>query len=210
MHAETLTMLGQKHNQTHYRYKTTDGTVDREYLLDVNPWSWQRTRGDGQNIIDARWIDVRNGLFIDITGIAVTNQKDNPDLLQCKNNHKYHHADIWPLRDTTFEDMPAKIPYSFDEILIKEYSSKALVVTEYEGCVLSLSIACPSNEPLLTVIDSHRWNVQKQIWEPAPDVPMGGTIKGKMALKHLTVPPQYESVETGNFFYNIYRLFHWW
>jgi hypothetical protein len=136
MHTDTLTMLGQKYNQTRHIYKSADGTVEREYFIDVNPWIWERVRGDGQNIIDARWIDVRNGLFIDITGIAETEPQRYPGILHCKNYHRYHYDDIWPLRDTTFEGVPAKIPYNFDAILIKEYNTKALTVTEYEGFVL--------------------------------------------------------------------------
>ncbi|KAF8246685.1 hypothetical protein K440DRAFT_630874 [Wilcoxina mikolae CBS 423.85] len=184
MHADTLQMVGPKYNLTRHKYTSDDGTIEREYLLDVNPWIWQRVRGDGQNVIDARWVDVRNGLFIDITGIAETDPK-NPGVLNCKNYHRYRPEDIWPLRDTIFEGVPAKIPYNFDPILVKEYGTKALVVTEYEG---------------------HRWNVQKKIWEPAPDVPTGK----QGALNLPRVPHKYSTVQTGGFFYNVYRLIHWW
>ena len=64
---QTLAYLGEFLNYTTHTYKF-DGT-EREYFLDVNPHYVERIRGDGENIIDARWIDVRNGLFIDITGI---------------------------------------------------------------------------------------------------------------------------------------------
>jgi len=146
LHHNTLAMLGQQYNQTMHKYRSADGTVEREYLLDVNPWIWQRVRGDGKNVIDARWIDIRNGLFIDITGITETDPTNAPGILNCKNWHRYHYDDIWPLRDTTFEGVPAKIPYNFDAILVKEYNTKALTVTEFQGCVslsLSLSLSLP-------------------------------------------------------------------
>ncbi|KAI5787080.1 LicD family-domain-containing protein [Geopyxis carbonaria] len=183
--ADTLTMLGEKYNMTRHTYESEDKSVKRTYLLDINPWSWQRVRGDGMNIIDARWIDVRNGLFIDITGIADTG--DPAGILHCKNYHRYTVDDIWPLRDTVYEGTPAKIPYNYDEILIKEYNAKALVTTEYEG---------------------HRWNVKKKVWELAKDVPTGK--KGQVQLSNPRVPSKYSTVETGGIFHNIYRLIHWW
>ncbi|CCX32572.1 LicD family-domain-containing protein [Pyronema domesticum] len=184
MHADTLTDLGKRFNLTSHKYTSADGTVEREYMLDVNPWIWERVRGDGQNIIDARWIDIRNGLFIDITGIAETDA-NHPGVLNCKNYHRYKTEDIWPLRDTIFEGVPAKIPYNFDPILVKEYGTKALVVTEYEG---------------------HRWNVASKAWERAPDVPSGHLG----ALRTPRVPEKYSTVETGGVLYNLYRLIHWW
>ncbi|KAA8911782.1 LicD family-domain-containing protein [Sphaerosporella brunnea] len=187
VHVDTLKMLGAKYNQTTHLYKSEDGTVEREYFLDVNPWIWERVRGDGHNIIDARWIDVRNGLYIDITGISETEPEKFPGILHCKNYHRYHYDDIWPLRDTIFEGVPAKIPYNFDAILIKEYNTKALTVTEYEG---------------------HRWNVQKKVWELARDVPTGA--QGEIEHSKPRIPEKYSTVETGGFFHNIYRLIHWW
>lgn len=71
-----------------HHYTSDDGSVEREYLLDVNPWIWERVRGDGNNVIDARWVDVRNGLYVDITGIAET-RPAQPGILNCKNYHVY-------------------------------------------------------------------------------------------------------------------------
>ncbi|PUU80943.1 LicD family-domain-containing protein [Tuber borchii] len=187
MSADTLTMIGDRYNMTRHKYVSKDGLVEREYLLDVNPWIWQRVRGDGMNIIDARWVDVRNGLYIDITGIAETQPDSMPDILNCKNYHRYHVNDIWPLRDTTFEGVPAKIPSSFDEILITEYRSKALVVTEYEG---------------------HRWNTKSKTWDLANDVPAGEDAL--LLTNRVREPEKYYSVESGGFFYNVFRLLHWW
>jgi hypothetical protein len=134
---ETLAYMAKNLNRTMYDYSSTSGTsaetVKREYLLDVNPWSWQRDRGDGMNIIDARWIDVRNGLYIDITGLSEVHPDTDPGIWQCKNFHKYRTKDLYPMRESVYEGVPAKIPYAYDKILLEEYREKALVLTEYEG-----------------------------------------------------------------------------
>jgi hypothetical protein len=120
-------------NQTRHSYSTPDHRVKREYLLDVNSMAWERVRGDGMNIIDARWIDVQNGLYIDITGLSETHPDVEPGIVSCKNNHNYRTRDLYPMRESSFEGVPAKIPYAYDKLLIEEYQQKALTLTEYEG-----------------------------------------------------------------------------
>lgn len=134
--ASTLTWLGENWNMTMHNYTAVaaDGSdIRREYLLDINPNSKERVRGDGMNVIDARWIDVRNGLFIDITGLSETNPSTLPGIWSCKNYHRYRTRDLYPLRETVFEGVPALVPYSFDKILTEEYSSRALTSTFHEG-----------------------------------------------------------------------------
>ncbi|PBP23944.1 hypothetical protein BUE80_DR005048 [Diplocarpon rosae] len=96
----------------------------------IMPWDWDL---DTQNVIDARWIDVRNGLFIDITGLSETNPQAQPGVWSCKNYHRYRTSDLYPLRETEFEGVPALVPYSFDRILKQEYSAKVLTNTRHEG-----------------------------------------------------------------------------
>lgn len=139
----TLQYLGAKHNQTiHHDGRDAQGRK-REYLLDVNPWIWQRERGDGMNIIDARWIDLRNGLFIDITGLAETHPAEMPGVWACKNYHRYNVEELYPMRVTEFEGVEALVPYSYDKILRQEYGDKALMVGSYE---------------------KHLWNQDAQEW----------------------------------------------
>jgi hypothetical protein len=140
----TLQHLGAVYNQTRYPYVSFDGAVQREYLLDVNPWIWERVRGDGANIIDARWVDTRNGLFIDITGLAETHPDTKPGIWSCKNYHRYHTSELYPMRETIFEGVSAKVPYNYDKILVDEYKEKALVDVEFAG---------------------HRWNPDSKHWE---------------------------------------------
>jgi hypothetical protein len=131
----TLRYLGDTHNHTFQKYTSKDGKTKRQYLLDVNPWIWERERGDGMNIIDARWIDIRNGLFIDITGLSETQPDTSPGVWSCKNNHRYRTTDLYPMRTSVFEGVLATVPYAYDKILEEEYEEKALVLTEYEGYV---------------------------------------------------------------------------
>ena len=140
----TLLWLGENMNMTFHNHtfaSDTPGGPDdvRTYLLDVNPHITERVRGDGMNIIDARWIDTKTGLFIDITGISETEPKKAPGVWSCKNYHRFQTRDIWPLRETVFEGTPALVPHAFEEILQKEYSTFALTKTVHEGYVFSLS-----------------------------------------------------------------------
>lgn len=128
----TLRYLGENLNQTIYKYEPLDNSTTREYLLDVNPWSRQRERGDGQNIIDARWIDRSNGLYIDITGITELHPDTEPGILRCKNFHKYETGDLWPMRESTFEGVPAMIPYKYLDLLIGEYKKKAMAKKAFQ------------------------------------------------------------------------------
>ena len=128
---QSLAYMAEMLNYTTHSYKS--GNVEREYFLDVNPNYIERTRGDGWNIIDARWIDTRNGLFIDITGISETDPVDRPGVWSCKNEHNYSIMDIWPLRESTYEGVPALVPFAYDKVLMAEYGAKALTLTKYEG-----------------------------------------------------------------------------
>lgn len=127
----TLAYMADHLNQTVAEYVSADGKVKRKYLLDVNPWSRQRFRGEGLNIIDARWIDIRNGLYIDITGLSQLHPDTEPGVWQCKNFHKYRTEDLFPMRLTTYEGVPAKVPYKYVEILIQEYTERALTATQF-------------------------------------------------------------------------------
>ncbi|KAL4816297.1 LicD family-domain-containing protein [Aspergillus spinulosporus] len=126
----TLFRLADEFNGTVAQYNTTNPDTQHSYLLDVNPWARQRDRGKGLNIIDARWIDMQTGLYIDITGLSKLN-KEKPNEWGCKNNHNYMLSDIYPLRASFFEGVAAKVPYRYESVLIDEYSEEALSETHY-------------------------------------------------------------------------------
>ena len=143
----TLTYLAQTFNNSIYDYSSRDSDpdlepiVERQYLLDVNPAIVERDRGNGNNIIDARWIDIRNGLYIDVTGLSETEPVDQPGVWTCKNYHHYRTTDLYPMRESMYEGVVAKVPYAYDRILTDEYQEKALVVTDYQGYILPLVVA---------------------------------------------------------------------
>ena len=134
----TLQWLGNRMNRTEHLVNITIGEPgkevqeERRYLLDVNPHHVEIDRGDAMNIIDARWIDMNNGMFIDITGLR-EREADKPGVWSCKNRHRYRSQDLWPMRTTEFEGVEAKIPYSFEMILRDEYGDKSLVLEQYQG-----------------------------------------------------------------------------
>lgn len=99
---------------------STNASKQATYLLDINPHHVDLTRGDGSNIIDARWIDMENGMFIDITGLRERERK-KPGIWSCKNKHRYATQDLWPMRVTEFEGVRAKVPNNFEWILTEEY-----------------------------------------------------------------------------------------
>lgn len=72
-----------KYNMTQYSLES--GGMNT-YLLDINPYhSFVSTR-DAANKIDARWIDMRNGKYIDITAL---HKKPESGMLMCKDGHQY-------------------------------------------------------------------------------------------------------------------------
>ncbi|KAK4228015.1 LicD family-domain-containing protein [Podospora fimiseda] len=143
----TLDFMSQNFNGTFHEWKyvlDSEEDADNEaygegdvitktYLLDVNPNYIEVDRGQGNNVIDARWIDVDTGMYVDITALVERDPNTMPGVWSCKNFHYYRTRDIWPLRDTTFEGVGAKIPFEFENILIAEYGHKSMVVTEWEG-----------------------------------------------------------------------------
>ncbi|RCI16262.1 hypothetical protein L249_3187 [Ophiocordyceps polyrhachis-furcata BCC 54312] len=122
----TMRWMATSLNQTRH---AVDG---KTYLLDVNPHHDELTRADGSNIIDARWIDTSNGMFVDITALREREQ-DRPSVWSCKNGHYYDTQDLWPMRLSQFEGVPARVPYNVEKILRDEYGAKCLVVEEHEG-----------------------------------------------------------------------------
>ncbi|CCC07580.1 hypothetical protein SMACR_06782 [Sordaria macrospora] len=108
-------------------------------------WNGTRTRLDGLNIIDARWIDMETGMYVDITGLS-------EDRLQTakgtgeggkrgkgvgvgvwtdKNYHGYGTRQIWPLRRTEFEGVEAWVPCDVEGVLEEEYGAKSLTAEEW-------------------------------------------------------------------------------
>ena len=102
-----------------------------DYLMDVNPNSAQRIRGAGRNVIDARWIDTTNGMFIDITGLSENDPEGKPGVVSCKNNHYYPTHWLFPLKKAEFEGVQVMVPNKPETVLADEYGEKSMTVTEF-------------------------------------------------------------------------------
>ena len=76
----TVHFLASYYNMTIHSYRK------RDYLLEVNPKYTDPSYEDYLNVIDARWIDIDTGLFIDIT--AVRPHYEKPDVICSKDKHE--------------------------------------------------------------------------------------------------------------------------
>jgi LicD family len=134
----SLQTLAEEYNQTVWTaIPSTAGpeAQPRDYFLDVNPYWLERVHGDGSNFIDARFVDTRNGLYIDITGLTELDPRKLPNIVSCKNYHNYQLDDLYPLRETVFEGTKAKVPYKYQFILAAEYGRNCLVRANFSGYV---------------------------------------------------------------------------
>lgn len=62
----------------------------RTFQLEVNPNYVYREEDDKLNVVDARWIDMENGLYIDITTARYNlTHPEGPGVLSCKDGHEY-------------------------------------------------------------------------------------------------------------------------
>lgn len=88
----TIAFLAKYYNMTEYHYTLPGVKNGRTYLLEVNPHYIYRDQADKLNVIDARWIDTENGLFIDISTVRPDLKKREEGVegaLMCKDKHHY-------------------------------------------------------------------------------------------------------------------------
>ncbi|CUM52128.1 unnamed protein product [Debaryomyces tyrocola] len=128
------------------------------YFLDCGSFITLRAKGNGNNNIDARFIDIDTGIYIDITGLAVSNTKSPgrykefyPDqwvenaedyteantamkAYNCRNNHFSTLDELSPLVKTFVEGEMAYVPRRYSDILSVEYP-KGLLSKQYSGHV---------------------------------------------------------------------------
>ncbi|KAF2657008.1 hypothetical protein K491DRAFT_627426 [Lophiostoma macrostomum CBS 122681] len=108
----------------------------RDYLLEINPNWTNNSTLDLHNVIDARWIDMTTGLFIDITTLRYNQSSEDTaegQKLFCKDKHTYMSKSVFPLRESEYEGKPVKVPYSYAELLEEEYGKKVMTRTRWEG-----------------------------------------------------------------------------
>ncbi|CUM63794.1 uncharacterized protein PRCAT00001378001 [Priceomyces carsonii] len=124
------------------------------YFVDCGSFVSRRGKENGNNNIDARFIDVDSGLYIDITGLSVSETRapvrynqyltgeysrasvdqtigefGRNNFIQaynCRNNHFARLSELSPLKLSFFEGQPAYIPSAFETLLINEYHEKGI------------------------------------------------------------------------------------
>lgn len=91
MTIETLSFLANFYNMSVYHFHIPRQPNGRDYLLEINP-KFTDTEPDKWNMIDARWIDIDTGLFIDITAVKpneTARAMGVEGVLMCKDRHRY-------------------------------------------------------------------------------------------------------------------------
>ncbi|TDZ30479.1 Protein MNN4 [Colletotrichum spinosum] len=125
-----LRFLAAYYNMTTWYYKYPSGVpAGRYFQLEVSPHYTSRTR-DENNAVDARWIDMDSGLFIDIAGVSRVEARGG--VLASKDGREVREAQLFPLLETTFEGVRAKIPFQYEEMLASEYGERALTDKVYK------------------------------------------------------------------------------
>ncbi|KAI5969985.1 hypothetical protein CANMA_001025 [Candida margitis] len=134
------------------------------YFLDSSTFISHRSRGNGKNNIDARFIDMDTGLYIDITGLAISDMptprrynflltktkyasKENDNsinpieknnflqIYNCRNAHFSKLQEISPLRLNLVQGEFGYVPYDFEGMLHAEYRAKGTSSTFFAGHV---------------------------------------------------------------------------
>jgi LicD family len=136
MTLDTMAFLANYYQLYVFHYNQPDIPGGRDYMLEINPDYYRETKWDKLNSIDARWIDMQTGLFIDITAVRpniTARAEGQPYALMCKDLHKYNETDLFPLRDSIFEGINVKIPFEYTWLLEEEYTKMVLTRDVWEG-----------------------------------------------------------------------------
>ncbi|QIW98360.1 hypothetical protein AMS68_003878 [Peltaster fructicola] len=155
--------LAQYYNMSTHHFRIGDSSLRRNYLLEINPNFRNSSITDRENMIDARWIDTDTGLFLDLTTLRHNTSaaaEGTDGAMACKDGHHYRYDDIYPLRETTFEGVPAKVPFAYTDVITEEYRIGALSNKFFMG---------------------HQFDDAKQEW-----VPMGNTNQQSINTKDLS------------------------
>lgn len=94
------------------------------YWLEVAP-TYTR-QGNGRNFIDARFIDIHSGLYIDISALShdepITKLDDLSSIsVHCKNWNEQTLDELLPIRHTYFEGASVYIPHKVKQPLMEKY-----------------------------------------------------------------------------------------
>lgn len=132
-----LDRLARVANSTLIIENPRDGNA--KYLFEVSPTYIRQ--GNGRNFIDARFIDINTGLYIDISGVSHTPHtppaKEQAQLatnmVHCKNWNWHSLEELLPIRHSYFEGASAYIPNNTLSILAKKYGSDFFTKLLFHG-----------------------------------------------------------------------------
>lgn len=153
MPIQELVRLGKLYNQTLVIEDVEEGFG--KYLIDVGTFIHNRDISRRENHIDARFIDVDSGIYIDITGISTSDvsipdnyekdkaiikisqeQKDKPDnpdpIYNDRRKHFHKYSQISPLKYSRIGGVPAYLPNDIASLLLFEYP-KGMIKAEYNN-----------------------------------------------------------------------------
>ena len=135
MPVEELARLSKLYNQTLIVEDINEGFG--KYFIDCSTFLHHRTETKNQNHIDARFIDIDTGSYIDITGIGISDEqapekynsiveaaaqegKPKP-VYNCRHLHFTSYNEASPLKYTMLGGVPLYIPNNIESILKDEY-----------------------------------------------------------------------------------------
>lgn len=171
-----LDRLSRKFNSTIIIENPRDGNA--KYLFEVSPTYIRQ--GNGRNFIDARFIDINSGLYIDISALSHTMHQAPAHLYEshsdmsrlksmpvhCKNWNWHSLEELLPIRHNYFEGASVYIPHNVLSILDRKYGSDSYTTklsfndhTYRED----LQLWVPENEctracgAALTLLGSNKW-----------------------------------------------------
>lgn len=155
---EDLSNLCMNYNNSLIIQSPTDGY--NKYFLDCSSSLTVRQHGNGANNIDARFIDVDSGMYIDLTGLAVSGEPgmsnrtldhyhlkelvhgkedvdfyklhDEHEIYNCRNFHFFSYEEISPMKLSMMEHGPAFTPSNIEQCLKSEYRDEALTELMFE------------------------------------------------------------------------------
>lgn len=153
------------------------------FFLDCATYVTTRTHGNGNNNIDARFIDIDSGLYIDITALAVSDEKPSdrfkdliPKSIQnvvtkykdinysmkfynCRNFHFVSLAEVSPLVRTFFDGELAYVPKNHVKLLKQEYGD-GIIRRQHAGRVYLGQLRIWVDQEILMVFLRHpdKWD----------------------------------------------------
>ncbi|KAF3992140.1 hypothetical protein FT663_01275 [Candidozyma haemuli var. vulneris] len=109
MSMKSLHSLARNYNQSIVVDLNDEEPTGHMYFVDVNPNFYKREKGNGANVIDARFIDVSSGLYVDITGLGVSddieNVQNSPGTRQNSHLHRIFNPE-YEEASKSFKDAP--------------------------------------------------------------------------------------------------------